>query len=171
LCPGSAADRRRRRNSRASFERGALSTSPWAIVYYDTPDPADSPTAFLDECPAKVDANMIAVLGAVAAAPPPQFSGGGYWEAMHGKMTGYFEVRKQGPNREQFRLFCILENPADKAELEKTNLPGPAIAVLTGMRKPFGTVFSDSDYKHVRELGRSYRNTFPRRIVTPTSSE
>jgi len=148
-----------------------LTTSPWAIVYYDAPDPSDSPAAFLDGCPAKVDATMAAVLGAVAAAPPPRFSGGGYWEAMHGTMTGYFEVRKQGPNREQFRLFCILENPENKAELEKTSVPGPVIAVLTGMRKPFGTVFSDADYQHVRELGESYRNTFPRRIVTPTDSQ
>jgi hypothetical protein len=109
---------------------------------------------------------MMSVLDAVAAAPPPQFSGGGYWEAMHGKMTGYFEVRKQGPKREQFRLFCILENPEDKAELEKTGLPGPAIAVLTGMRKPWRTVFSESDYNHVREVGESHRNTFPRGIVT-----
>jgi hypothetical protein len=25
-------------------------------------------------------------------------------------MRGYYEVRAQGPGREQFRLFCILEN-------------------------------------------------------------
>lgn len=109
---------------------------------------------------------MVKVLDAVAAAPPPQFSGGGYWEAMHGKMTGYFEVRKQGPKREQFRLFCILENPTNTAELQRMGLPGPAIAVLTGMRKPWRTAFSDADYNHVRELGASFRGTFPRRIMT-----
>jgi len=32
------------------------------------------------------------------------------WEAMHGEMGGFYEVRTQGPNREQFRLFCLLEN-------------------------------------------------------------
>jgi len=85
---------------------------------------------------------------------------------MHGKMTGYFEVRKQGPNREQFRLFCILERSADEVELQRTGLPGPAIAVITGTRKPWRTVFSEADYDHVRELGESYRNAFPRRIVT-----
>jgi hypothetical protein len=109
---------------------------------------------------------MTAVLDAVAAAPPPQFSGGGYWEAMHGTMAGFFEVRKQGPKREQFRLFCILENPADNTELKKSGLPGPAIAVITGMRKPWRTVFSEGDYDRVRRLGESYRNTFPRQIVT-----
>ena len=43
-------------------------------------------------------------------APPPQYSGGGKWEAMHGSMGGYYEVRATGPQREQFRLFCVLEN-------------------------------------------------------------
>jgi hypothetical protein len=42
------------------------------------------------------------VLDAVAAAPPPAFSGGGKWEAMRGKMAGYYEVRAIGPGREHF---------------------------------------------------------------------
>lgn len=45
-------------------------------------------------------------------------------------------------------------------------MPGPAIAVITGMRKPWKTVFSEADYDHVRELGESYRKTFPRRIAS-----
>jgi hypothetical protein len=44
---------------------------------------------FLDECPGKIDAEFTSVLDAVAAAPPPQFSGGGKWEAMHGTMNGW----------------------------------------------------------------------------------
>ena len=138
----------------------------WEIVYFDSPDVADSPLLFLDACPAGVEATMLAVLDAVAAAPPPRFSGGGYWEAMRGDMAGYYEVRKQGPQREQFRLFCILENPGDSVVLQKTGLPGPSIVVLTGMRKPWKTVFRAADYAHVRRLGDLYRNTFPRRIVT-----
>jgi len=31
---------------------------------------------------------MVAVLSAVADAPPPAFSGGGKWEAMHDEMAG-----------------------------------------------------------------------------------
>jgi hypothetical protein len=143
-----------------------LSAEPWHIVYYDPPDSADSPITFLDSCPTNVEAHMLAVLDAVAAAPPPKFSGGGYWEAMHGEMTGYFEVRKQGPNREQFRLFCLLENPEDTSDLEKAGLPGPSIAILTGMRKPWRTTFSKADYTHVRALGSAYRATLPRRIVS-----
>jgi hypothetical protein len=48
------------------------------------------------------------VLDAVAAAPPTQLSGGGKWEAMHGEMTGYYEIRLTGASREQLRLFCLL---------------------------------------------------------------
>ncbi len=51
---------------------------------------------FLDACPVAVKARMLAVLDAVASAPPPAFSGGGFWEAMHAPMTGYHEVRVQG---------------------------------------------------------------------------
>jgi hypothetical protein len=42
----------------------------------------------------------------------PEFAaaGGGKWEAMHGAMGGWHEIRLTGPGREQFRLFCLLEN-------------------------------------------------------------
>ncbi len=106
----------------------------------------------------------MATLDAVAEAPPPRFSGGGQWEAMHGEMGGYFEVRAQGPNREQFRLFCILEN-AEPAELTKRGLPRPAIAVVTGMRKAWMTTFTDADYRRVRALGAGYLGSSPRRIA------
>jgi hypothetical protein len=49
----------------------------WGVVYYETAAgevPADD---FLDACPAKVEATILAVLKAVRAAPPPAFSGGG----------------------------------------------------------------------------------------------
>ena len=94
---------------------------------------------FLDDCPVKVRGTILAVLDAVASAPPPTFSGGGKWEAMHGEMGGYYEIRVTGPGREQFRLFCTPEN-ADKRTLKARGLRGPAIAVITGMRKKTGTV-------------------------------
>lgn len=53
----------------------------------------------LDACPVKVEATILAVLEAVRAAPPPAFSGGGKWEAMHGLMAGYYEIRVTGPGR------------------------------------------------------------------------
>jgi hypothetical protein len=52
---------------------------------------------FLDGCQGTVDAQFTAVLDAVAAAPPPRFSGGGKWEAMHGTMGGWYEIRLTGP--------------------------------------------------------------------------
>ena len=79
-------------------------------------------------------------------------------------MGGYFEVRSQGARREQFRLFCLLEN-ADAHELRRRGLARPAIAVITGMRKPWMTAFSARDYDHVRALGNDYLGTVPRRIA------
>jgi hypothetical protein len=38
---------------------------------------------------------MLAVLNAVAEAPPPRFSGGGMWEAMHGEMAGFYDANKE----------------------------------------------------------------------------
>jgi hypothetical protein len=61
--------------------------------------------------------------------------------------------------------FCILEN-ADRNELQRRGLPGPAIAVITGMRKPSMTKFSVSDYRKVRRLGDNHKSEFPRSIAT-----
>jgi hypothetical protein len=132
-------------------------------LLYDLPGSVPG-ADFLDVCPPKVRGTILAVLDAVAAAPPPAFSGGGKWEAMHGDMGGYYEVRVTGPGREQFRLFCQLEN-ADKRTLAKRGLRGPAIAVITGMRKKSGTVFSERDYAKVRQIGSNYVMQMPRRIA------
>lgn len=74
---------------------------PWGIVYYKSRDGSVPAEAFLDACPLKVEATILAVLEAVRQAPPPQFSGGGKWEAMHGTMGGYYEIRVTGPARAQ----------------------------------------------------------------------
>ncbi len=76
---------------------------PWAIIYYQAPDKTAPALAFLDRCPGAIDAQFAAVLDAVAAAPPPRFSGGGKREAMHGAMGGWHGIRLTGPGREQFR--------------------------------------------------------------------
>ena len=136
----------------------------WDIIYYRAVDGAVPADDFLEGCPSRVEATILAVLAAVAEAPPPAYSGGGKWEAMHGAMGGYYEVRVTGPGREHFRLFCLLENGTDE-ELRRRGLSGAAIAVLTGMRKPHRTVFSDRDYARVREIGSDHRSNFPRRIA------
>lgn len=83
---------------------------------------------------------------------------------MHGAMGGWYEIRVTGPRREQFRLFCLLENGTFD-ELAKRGLSRPAIAVIIGLRKPWRTVFSDRDYEYVRRLGDEYRQKFPRRLA------
>jgi hypothetical protein len=60
---------------------------PWGIVYYKRPDGTVPAERFLDSCPPKIEARLLVVLEAVRDAPPPQFSGGGMWEAMHGDMA------------------------------------------------------------------------------------
>lgn len=133
-------------------------SAPWRVVYYRTAGGPVPTTNFLLECPRKVRATILAALNAVALAPPPRFSGGGYWEAMHGDMGGYFEVRKDGPGREHFRLFCILDH-------DGPGLDGPAIVAIAGLRKPFRTKLSEADYAWVRRLGDDYKSTSPRRIA------
>ena len=61
---------------------------PWDVLYYKASDESAPAIDFLEGCPTKVAANLFAVLDAVAAAPPPQYSGGGKWEAMHGSLGG-----------------------------------------------------------------------------------
>lgn len=136
----------------------------WNIVFYETAQSTVPGADFLDDCPAKVRGTILAVLDAVASAPPPAFSGGGKWEAMHSAMGGYYEIRVTGPGREQFRLFCLLEN-ADARTLAARGLSAPAIAVITGMRKKSGTVFSERDYANVREFGEDHLAQTPRRIA------
>ena len=136
----------------------------WDVVYYKAADGTVPAIEFLDGCPVKVAANLLAVLDAVAEAPPPQYSGGGKWEAMHGSMGGYYEVRTSGPQREQFRLFCVLEN-AEADELARRGFDRPAIAVITGLRKPWRTTFSTRDYRAVQALGERYKSERPRRIA------
>ena len=138
---------------------------PWDVVYFKTLDGRVPALEFLDACPGKIDAEFAAVLDAVAAAPPPRFSGGGKWEAMHDAMGGWYEIRITGRGREQFRLFCLLENAAP-GELARRGLERPAIAVITGMCKPWRTTFAERDYRRVRELGDEHKRSYPRRIAT-----
>ena len=116
---------------------------------------------FLDVCPTKVQATMLAVLDAVAAAPPPAFSGGGKWEAMHGRMSGFYEVRVDGPNRHHYRLFCVLERNGTEV-----GLGGPSIVLITGREKAFLTKLSEADYEAVLRLGEEFRARRPRSVAT-----
>lgn len=136
----------------------------WFIYYFqrhreDDPLRAVPGRAFLAACPTKVQAMMKAVLGAVANAPPPAFSGGGKWEAMHGQMAGFYEVRVDGPKRRHYRLFCLLER--DGASV---GLAGPSIIIVSGKDKPFRTELAAEEYGEVRGLGLEYSNRTPRSV-------
>jgi hypothetical protein len=138
----------------------------WGVVYYRTADGTVPAEEFLDACPSKVEAQLLAVLEAVRAAPPPAFSGGGKWEAMHGSMGGHYEIRATGPGRRHYRLYCVLDNGTPE-QLRERGLPGPAIAVITGLVKPNATLFTEAQYaKHVRAPAKRYRATLPRSIAS-----
>jgi hypothetical protein len=110
-----------------------MAPEPWLIHFFqrhpsDDPGRAVPARDFLDGLPTKVLAEMVAVLDAVAEAPPPAFSGGGKWEAMHGAMSGLYEVRVQGGGMNH-RLFGVLERDAE-------DLGGSSIVAIDGLSKP-----------------------------------
>jgi Txe/YoeB family toxin of Txe-Axe toxin-antitoxin module len=136
---------------------------PWAVKLFKrhrADDAAETCPAqdFLKSTPKNVAAQIIAIVDAVAASPPPQFTGGGMWEAMKGDMAGFYEARKKGPDRRLYRLFCILEQ-------QGPGLSGPTIVVIAGMSKPVGTGFSKAEYAQIRALGDEYRRRSPRSVV------
>jgi Txe/YoeB family toxin of Txe-Axe toxin-antitoxin module len=139
---------------------------PWRVHFFrrhrdDDPTERSPGDDFLESCPVKVRATFRAILFAVADAPPPAFSGGGKWEAMHGSMNGYYEARVDGPQRRHYRLFCVLErNGAD------VGLGGPSIVAITGMSKPFLTTFTEAEYGQVRVLGSEYARRSPRSVLS-----
>jgi hypothetical protein len=118
---------------------------------------------FLEGLPPKVAARFDVVLDTVRQAPPPQFSGGGFWEAMHGTKNGYYEIRITGPGRMQHRLFCILDN-ADQDGLERRGFDSRQIAVINGLSK--NQTRGSAEYKRaVRDVGDDYLANFPRRVA------
>ena len=102
----------------------------------------------------------MAIVTAVVEAPPPTFSGGGKWEAMHGQMHGFYEARADGANREHFRLFCMLDR-----EGALVGLGGPSLIIVTGLRKAFRTTFANRDYASVRALGDEFLSRIPRSVA------
>lgn len=156
--------KRRRQQSKVSVVRtGPSPDDEHEIVFFrrhqhdDPQQPAPGREA-LDAYPTTVRVKMRAALVAVATAPPKRFSGGGYWEAMKGDMSGWFELRIDGARRHHYRLFCLLDYEA-KGEDK------PLLVVIAGRDKPFRTVLGQKDYAEVRALGEEYRARNPRSIV------
>lgn len=134
----------------------AASSERWRIHFFQRHRDDDSnqsvPTIeFLDGLPPKVAAEIHAVLDAVADAPPPSFSGGGKWEAMHDEMAGFYEVRVRGGGQNH-RLFCLLERDAQ-------DLGGSSIVCIGGLSKPKRSAARPRDYRTIRQ----YRSEYQRR--------
>jgi hypothetical protein len=75
-----------------------------------------------------------------------------------GEMTGWFEVRVDGPRRHHYRLFCRPDYGAHGS-------PKPLLVVVCGLSKPFRTQLSDAEHGRVRELGREYLSRNPRSLA------
>jgi hypothetical protein len=139
---------------------------PWAVEFFqrhvdDDADETVPAQAFLDDVPDRVAAKIVAVVQAVAAAPPPAFSGGGMWEAMHDEMAGTYEVRVDY-NGVHYRLFCVLER--DGANV---GLTGPSIVLIDGRSKKYRTTISTREYKSIRSLVDEYLRRRPRSVLGP----
>lgn len=163
--PPDPRDRRRQAKTqpRSHIRTAASSDDPHEIVFFkrhpaDDPAEAEPGRQALNSYPVKVRATMRAVLVAVAVAPPKRFAGGGYWEAMKGDMTGWFEIRVDGARRHHYRLFCLLDYAAK-------GRPRPLLVVVDGRDKPFRTVLSSSDYNAVKRLGAEYLSRNPRSLA------
>ncbi len=167
MTPDKVPHRSASRGARSRRQLRALKVTPqpaeaYDIAYFkrhkdDDPSELVPGRDFITSCPAPVQAKLAAVLTAVAAAPPPRFSGGGLWEAMHDRMTGYHEIRVDGPGRRHYRLFCKLDIAAQGS--------GPLLTVLCGATKAFGTELSDAEYERVLSLGREYLARNPRSLA------
>lgn len=134
-------------------------SEPWLIHFFQRHPDDDAnesvPAAdFLDSLTHRGRTEVHAVLDAVAEAPPPTFSGGGKWEAMHGEMAGFYEIRTRSDGMNH-RLLCVLERNA-------TDLGGPSIICITGLSKPPRTAAKTKDYRDARRL---YKEFCKRRTV------
>jgi hypothetical protein len=123
---------------------------PWRIHFFRRHRDDDLATSvpaleFLERIPLKAAAEIHAILDAVSKAPPPSFSGGGKWEAMHGEMAGFFEVRVRAGGANH-RLFCILERTA-------VDLGGPSIVCLGGLSKPPRSAARPRDHHQIKQYG------------------
>jgi hypothetical protein len=76
---------------------------------------------------------------------------------MHGDVTGWFEVRRDGPGRRHYRLFCLLDYEAEGHDK-------PLLVIIDGRDKPFRTELSSGDCAAVRALGLEYRRRNPRSL-------
>jgi hypothetical protein len=127
---------------------------PWLIQFFQRHAADDHARAvpaidFFSQLSQKTQAEITAVLDAVAEAPPPAFSGGGKWEAMHDEMAGFFEIRVRGDGMNH-RPFCVLERNAQ-------DLGGSSIVVIDGLSKPKRSAANPRDYRRALAMRSEFR--------------
>lgn len=83
--------------------------------------------------------------------------GDAFKSAMKGDMSGWFEVRIDGPKRHPYRLFCLLDYEAKGRDK-------PLLVVVDGRDKPFRTTLSVADYAAVRAMGEEHLSRNPRSV-------
>jgi hypothetical protein len=125
------------------------------IVYFAGPMNGNMPTPreFFNALPTKVQAKLTSILVAVATAPPGRFAGGGYWEAMHGQMRGFYEIRADF-QKMHYRLICLLDYEAIESS-------GPLLVIVAGLSKPIGTTIKPEVYADVKSAGLQYLSANP----------
>jgi len=128
------------------------------IVYFAGPMTGNMPTPreFFTALPTKVQAKLTSILVAVATAPPGRFAGGGYWEAMHGQMRGFYEIRADF-QKMHYRLICLLD-------YESNDSSRPLLVIVAGLSKTIGTTIKSEVYAAVKSSGLKYLSTNPRAI-------
>jgi hypothetical protein len=137
----------------------------WGIVYYKAANGNVPGDAFLDAWRSRLRRRSSRCLRPCALLRPRSSVEGGKWEAMRGRMGGYYEIRVTGPGRVHYRLFCRLEN-GTRGELQERGFDGPQIVVINGLSKPNASLFTDAEYrKHVREPGDAYLARLPRPVA------
>ncbi|MFF0528435.1 hypothetical protein ACFYT3_08590 [Nocardia amikacinitolerans] len=143
--------------AKSTIKTGPSPDDPHDLVYFCQPSDGRMPgREYIRSLPTGVRAKVMSVLVEVAAAPPKRFAGGGYWEAMHGEMTGWYEVRCD-LGKTHYRVFCRLD-------YEAKNRSKPLLVIFDGRSKPRRTVLSTSDYEEIRQLGKEYFAANPRPI-------
>ncbi len=115
-----------------------------------------TPREFFKTLPVKVQAKLTSILAAVAVAPPGRFAGGGYWEAMHGQMRGFYEIRADF-QKMHYRMICLLDYEAIESS-------GPLLVIVAGLSKPIGTTIKSEIYADVKSAGLRYLTVNPRAI-------
>lgn len=139
----------------------AKDTELWDVRFFrrhkdDDPTQSCPGFGFLTAIDPRAAQKLRKILRGVAEAPPPSWSGGGTWEAMHDDMAGYYEARTE-LGEWLYRLFCLLER-------EEEGLSNPSIIVIDGLKKKKRTRIRPQDYGRVRQLGEEYKKRRPRSV-------